>query len=216
MPVNKYVFTFNVSNGNVWLPYLEAYKPIDESDRQLMSEMIWYHRLNEFDPENSPNEFISFHADGVYRVYQLRLDIPLRNNQDLQFNLRAFSFDRGRFPFSTWTSDKFIEDFHTNVYGGDDPFARRVYGFDKAELSYMDENGNSLQLAEGDFMIPGLDVSYHFYPRIPALKRRNIYTNIGFQLGGNISRINPTMDLAYVITGVKKIDLKRSETSPLD
>ncbi len=206
---HKISLTFNISNGNVWLPYVKAYKPLNESDINEMKSMVWHWREAYFDPINSPSKTIEFSADGVIRLYQLNLSIPLSDQSELKLNSRAFSIDPGKVPYSLATSDQFIEWFHSHIHGGEDPFARKVYGLNQASISYTDENGKTLKLNRGDFIFAGIDLSYYYYPHFYSLKKRNLYTNFGFQMGVNLSKINPSLDLGLNTSLIKKINFKR-------
>ena len=210
-PAKKPSISLNISNGNVWLPYVKAYKPIRETDRNITRSFVWHEREGNFDYINSPTKSIELHADGVYRIYHLRIDLPIFNNRELKLNIRAFSVDDGNFPFSTLTSDRFIEWFHTNIKGGEDPFARKIYGYNQTKIKYTDENGKSLELNGGNFIIPGFDLAYQSYPDFNDLRNRNIFTSFGVQLGVNISKINPSLDLGITSSINKKIAFKKRE-----
>ncbi len=198
----------NISNGNVWLPNVKAYIPLDETDIYTMQNYIWHEREAFYDEENSPSKTIEFHADGVIRFYQINLNIPLSAKHELKINTRAFSIDAGKVPYSLLTSDRFIEWFHSNISGGEDPFARKHYGLEHALIRYTDNNGKNLEINEGDLMLSGIDLSYSYYPVINSLAKKNIYTNISVLLGANVSHINPSLDLGFNSSIIKEIDLR--------
>lgn len=201
--------SLNISTGNVWLPNVTGYYPSDENDRNTMRGFAWHLREGRYD-KNSPGGIAELHADGILRNYQVKFNIPISNNQELKFYTRMFSVTAGKVPYALLNSDQFIEWFHSNVAGGEDPFSRKVYGLNQAQLFYMDINGNSLLLKDGDFIFSGIDLSYYYYPNFNYLATRNILTNIGLQSGLNISKVNPSIDLGVNLTGIKKIKPKKS------
>jgi hypothetical protein len=208
---SKYSISINISNGNVWLPHVKGYIPVNQSDINSMERILWHGREGIFDRVNTPSKTMDFHADGVYRVYQLKLNIPVYKKFEFRINVRSFSIDEGNSPFSLLTSDQFIEWFHSNIKGGEDPFARKVYGFNKEQVTYTDQKGKTFSLSKGDYVFSGLDFSYYYYPRINFLKNKNICLNFGLQTGINVTRINPALDFGlnstinkYFIFGSKK------------
>jgi len=204
----KISLAINLSSGNVWLPYVEAHQPLGEDERNLVRSYPWHQRYAHFDQNASPSESIKFHADGVVRFYQVNLSFPLAEKHDLNINARAFSLDEGRVPYSLLSSDRFIEWFHSNIYGGEDPFARKVYGLEKAMIHYEDENGNVLEMQDGGLKLSGLDLSYNYYPDFVVLQERGVYTNFGLQLGGNFYHSNPSLDLGLQSSLVKNFYLR--------
>lgn len=202
----KASITLNYSGGNVWLPYVKAYNPLNEDDRDEMKNNIWYNREVNFDI-NNPSKVTEFQADGVIREYQLKLNLPISENHEIKLNSRMFSLDRGRFPYSGLTSDQFIEWFHSNIAGGEDPFARKDYGFNQANIYYKDADGKTMQIDNGDFIFSGIDLSYYYYPDWYFLQKREIYLNIGLQTGLNLSKINSSLDLGLNFTALKRVKL---------
>ncbi len=207
-PAKKISLSINISSGNVWLPYVKAYQPLREDDRNVMRTLPWHERDAHFDQSFSPSESFEFHADGVIRFYHVTLNIPLAKKHDLNINTRMFSLDEGRVPYSTLTSDRLIEWFHSNIYGGEDPFARKVYGLEKAKIHYVDENGKTLEMQKGGLAFSGIDVSYSYYPDFMALRKRGLFTNFGLQLGGNLHQSNPSLDLGLFSSLIKKIKFR--------
>ncbi|MCK9611971.1 MAG: hypothetical protein PHR81_07040 [Bacteroidales bacterium] len=205
----KISFSFNVSSGNVWLPYVKAYKPVNESDKDVLSSYVWHERETYFDELNTPARTIEFIADGVIRLYQLELNIPLSANQELKINSRAISLDPGKPPFSLLTSDQFIEWFHSNIAGGEDPFGRKVHGLNRTDFFYKDENGKTLKIKNGDLVLTGIDISYYYYPRFNVLQKKGFYTNFGIQLGANLSPANPSMDIGINSSLMKQFKLRK-------
>jgi hypothetical protein len=206
-PSEKSSIALNISSGNVWLPYVKGYFPLNVSDINSMENIVWSAREFSFDFINSPSKTIEFHADAVIRLYQFNLIIPISHNFELKLNTRCVSADRGNIPFSLLTSDQFIEWFHSTLAGGEDPFARKVYGFNKTKISYTDENGKTFTLDNGDFIFSGVDVILYYYPTFKSLIKRNIYINFGLQTGINTNRINPSLDIGLNSSVNKQITI---------
>lgn len=209
---DKISISFGINSGNVWLPYVKSFEPINQSDRDLVGRKIWPERQWFFYNIYKINKVktTELHADGLIRQYQLKLNIPLNKKQELKISSRIISLDPGNVPVSLLTSDQFLEWFHTNIHGGEDPFARKDYGFNKAKIRYKDKNGRVLQMYNGDVIFTGINLSYFYYPDFKGLARRNIYTNFGSQLGINTSKYNPSIDLGINSTIVKKFEFKKS------
>lgn len=203
----KVSLAVSISNGNVWLPYVKAYKPLNEDDKQAMRNLNWHERALNFDTINTPSRTMEFQADGIIRFYQVKLDIPLPGSQELRINTRMFSLDPGNSPYASLTSDKFIEWFHSNVSGGEDPFARKAYGFNQAKIRYSDINGKTFEVNNGDFIFSGIDLTYYYYPHFKLLENRKIYTNFGAQLGFNLNALNPGFDVGFNPSITKMFDL---------
>jgi len=182
--------------------------PLTEADKSAMRNIGWHERAYNYDTINTPSKTIGSLADGIIRLYQIKIVIPLSANQELKINTRMFSLDPGNSPYASLTSDKFIEWFHSNISGGEDPFARKAYGFNQAKISYTDKNGRTFNVDNGDFIFSGIDLSYSLYPNFKPLENRNIYTNFGLQLGININSINPGLDFGFNPSIIKKINFK--------
>lgn len=207
-PDQRMSVTTSYSSGNVWLPYVKSYAPINNEDRLAMQNYLWHERESRYDVSNSPSKTMEFHADGIIREYQIKLNFPISDKHEIKVNNRMFSIDAGEIPYSLLSSDQFIEWFHSNIYGGEDPFARKVYGFNQAKISYTDSHGEKIELDKGDFVFSGIDLSYYYYPDSKFLKSRNIYTNLGLQTGINTSKVNPSLDLGLNVTILKMMKLK--------
>jgi len=211
-PSRKVSVSLNISSGNVWLPYVKAYIPINEADREAMRKLVWHVREGNFDAINTPSHTTDMMADGTIRLYQLKFKIPISSKTEFMINTRMFSLDPGNLPYSTLTSDQFIEWFHSHLMGGDDPFARKVYGYNHVSIHFKDQNGNVFQMHNGDFLFTGIDLSCYYYPDFKSFEKRNFYTSFGLQLGINVNDVNPSVDIGINPTLIKKFKLnKRSE-----
>ncbi|WP_281234740.1 hypothetical protein [Flavobacterium gelatinilyticum] len=205
---DKYSFSFEVSSGNVVLPYVKSYELTDPNDRETSKNLVWHVREYAFDLDKVPAKTKEFTADGVIRSYRLTFTLPLTINHELNFSLRSNSLDRGKYPFSFFTSDESIEWFHRNIAGGKDPFSRYHYGINQAGISYKDENDKVLTMDNNDFIIPGIDINYNYYPKLEMNKKHRIYLNFGAQLGINTSQYNPAADIGFSSSILKKMIVK--------
>ncbi len=207
-PSKKISVSFTISSGNVWLPYVKAYIPVHEADRDAMRKFIWHEREGNFD-FSTPSRTMDFEADGTIRLYLLKFNIPLSTASELRISTRMFSLDGGRLPFSSLTSDQFIEWFHSHISGGEDPFARKVFGYNHAGMYYTDQEGNVFRMQNQESLFTGIDLSYYYYPRIEWLEKSNLYTSLGLQLGVNVNKVNAAADIGINPTLVKRFVLNK-------
>jgi len=202
-------FTLTISNGNIWLPKTIGNIPTNKEDKDAVAAFSWHERDGYFDFSTTPNTSLTFEADGVFRLYLPQLQLPINNNHFLTLSSRIVSFDSGKFPFSTFTNDNFIEWVHSNVAGGEDPFARKVNGLNNpASFYYSDRNEKTITMKGGEVVLSGFDINHYFFPSIPFLKTNNIDVSFSSQLGINISKINPGVDLGGIIGIGKTYKLK--------
>jgi len=205
---DKYSFSFEVSSGNVVLPFVKSYELTDPNDQKASENLPWHARQFSFDLNKVPAKTREFIADGVIRSYRLSFTLPITINHELNFSLRTNSLDGGKYPYSIFTSDESIEWFHRNIAGGKDPFSRYHYGVNKAGISYKDQNDKILTMDNGDFTIPGLDINYTYYPQLKMNEKHHIYLNFSTQLGINTSKYNPVADLGISSSILKKMIIK--------
>jgi hypothetical protein len=194
-----------LESGNVWGPNVKTYIPNDPELRRELSNIEWFSRQYFVDEEQLDAGFFEIETDGVIKGLRGNLTIPTGKNQELIVGFRAFLLTNGKFPFSSLTTDRFIEFFHDNVAGGDDPFDRRVFGLDRARFLYTDRNGRSFNLGNGDFLTAGIETHYYYYPTF--LNDKKIYFNLGGHLGTNLSEYNMSMDIGASVAGVKQFDI---------
>jgi len=211
-PPEKCSFSFEVSSGNVVLPYVKSYELINPADKEIAESLPWHVREYAFNLNEVPAKTKEFIADGVIRSYRFTFSLPLSANHELNLGIRSGSLDKGKYPFSFFTSDESIEWFHSNIAGGEDPFSRRYYGLNKAELYYKDENDNVIRMKNGDFAIQGIEVNYFYYPKLEINKKHKIYLNFGTHLGLNTSRYNPVADIGISSSAIKKIAVNAKNT----
>ncbi|MBC8757710.1 hypothetical protein H2O64_23790 [Kordia sp. YSTF-M3] len=195
----------SLESGNIWGPNVKTFIPTNTSLRNEMRGIAWFSRQYFVDEELIDAESFEIETDGVIKGLRGDFTIPTAKNQELVIGFRAFILTNGKFPFSSLTTDKFIEFFHDNVAGGDDPFDRRVFGLDKATFLYKDRNGRELNLGNGDFLTAGIETHYYYYPEF--LNDKKIYFNLGAHLGTNLSEYNMSMDFGLSAAGVKQFDL---------
>lgn len=210
-PVAKKYLSIQLSSANVWNPRVTAYKPLLESDRIFLSTIPWHNREFSFDYNSIPTESLSLHADAVIKGLLLSFVMPLAKHQEIQINLRSYLYTKGKFPFSILSSDQFLEYFHSNIAGGEDPFARRVYGLDRVEMHFIDENEKVIEKTDGDFVIPGLEMHYTYFVPSSFLASRKVYFNIGAHLGINTTSYNPSSDIGISAAFIKQYELNQNQ-----
>ena len=190
-----------INSGNIWGQPVTVYVPSLQEDRERLADVIYYDRIYDFDEVNSPSDTYFFQYDGVLKDIRINYTQPLGTKSELNIGLRSFLLTKGKLPFTGLTGDQFIEWFHSNIAGGEDPFGRRQLGMDNAYINYLDRNGNEMEINAGDFVFSGIESSYIYYPEY--FLHSNISLNFGAHLGINTSTYNQSLDLGVSIAGVK-------------
>ncbi len=192
-----------VESGNVWGTQIKTYIPNNLTVRDEVRKHEWHQAQYFFDEETLDSKLFELQIDGVIKGFHINTNFKIADKHELNVGLRIFALTKGKMPFSSLTSDKFIENFHDNVAGGNDPFDREVFGYNRANISYLDRNGNVLQLNNNDLFIGGIETSYYYYPN--ALSKYNLFLSFGGHLGTNLSKYNMSLDLGLSANIVKKI-----------
>jgi len=205
---NKHGFNVEYSMGNVWLPEVSAYYPTNDADRAEIERYVWHFRGH----KNLQNpDSISFQADGVLRTYLFSYDIPFKEGHRLSVNAKVYSLDGGKLPFSTISSDRFIEWFHSNIAGGEDPFARKDYAYDKALIRYRDKDGNQLLLKNGAVGLASIAFNYQYQLSSAWLNSHAVQLQANAVLGLNFNSFNRSLDFGVGVQGMKDFRIfKRS------
>ncbi|TCP28308.1 hypothetical protein EV195_101484 [Tenacibaculum skagerrakense] len=196
-PVDKNELQVSIASANTFNPFVEKYIPKDEATRNEMRQLIWYNRHFFIDQETTPAEYSTIVVDAVFKNIRIDFTTKLTAKSDLTFTLRSYLVTKGLFPFSTITSDNFIEWFHSNIAGGEDPFGRRYYGLNQVNVRYQDKNGRVLTLKDGEFIFGGIETNYFYYPSFPKLTHKNIFMSFGAHMGINTSEYNPSLDFGF-------------------
>ncbi|WP_308993812.1 hypothetical protein QLS71_010275 [Mariniflexile litorale] len=210
-PQKNTTIAFSSISGNNFHPFLETYLPKDPKVRKEQSEFVWHHREFRFEnQETTPADYMNIVIDAVIKEFRLSINIPLNKKNELDIALRSYLINKGKYPFSFFTSDETIEWFHSNLIGGEDPYGRRYYGLNQVNFKYTDRNGNILKLNNNDFFIGGIELNHFYYPTFSINKTKNIYFNFGSHLGINTSKYNPSLDLGISANAIKKIELNNN------
>jgi len=194
-PVKNTKLQFTFASANIFHPFVELFLPEDEAIRNKFKETIWFNRHFFIDQETTPATYENITIDGVFKNLRVDYMKKINSKHELQLTLRSYLITTGKYPFSTITSDEFIEWFHSNIAGGEDPFGRKYYGINQVNIKYQDRNGTSLSLREGQFFVAGLEINHFYYPSISSLKEKNIALNFGTHFGINTTKYNPSIDL---------------------
>jgi len=204
-------FKISLESGNVWSPPVTNYIPNNESDRDIVSQYPWHNREWQINVETLDAKTIEIQTDGVLKGIRGNFIFPIGENQEINVGLRTFILSKGKFPFSIFTGDKFIEFFHDNIAGGDDPFDRKLYDLDSAKIRYKDRNDNVMDIDSGDFIIGGFETSYYYYPESLINDSKNLHFNFGAHLGTNISKYNSSLDLGLSANTIKTYSIKQNK-----
>lgn len=187
---------FDYLSGNVWGQPVKNYIPTTESLRDEASSYVWHGREFAFDESdegfrnNTENFDIAY--DGVIKGLKVKVYIPLNTKNALQVELRSFLLTRGNFPFTGITGDNFIEAVHSNLAGGEDPFQRKEFGLNKAEIHYTDREGRQMKINQNDAFFGGLKLDFYRY--FENFLPYNMHFNVGLHSGINASPFNKSID----------------------
>ncbi|NNL16208.1 MAG: hypothetical protein HKO81_06165 [Flavobacteriaceae bacterium] len=201
--VKRIRLNLSLESGNVWGTPIKTYIPNDKNIRNIIRDVPWHQAQYLFDEDTLSAKSYELQIDGIIKGFRGNIEIKLHKEHELNVGLRLFMLTKGKFPGSIFTGDEFIEFFHKNIGGGDDPFDRGVFGYNKALIKYTDRNGNELKIHNGDFFIGGFETSYYFYPESMINKSRNLHFNFGFHAGTNVSKYNSSIDLGITGNGIK-------------
>ena len=207
-PDSRFSIDLNMSSGNVWGQEVTTYVPTDPDDRERLEDVEFYSRIFEFDTINSPYESFTLQYDGIIKDIRIKATIPVGKKYEVTVSARSFYLTDGSFPLDIFTNDGFIEGFHTNGIGGEDPFGRKELGLDQAGIAYTDREGRELEIVNGDFVFSGIEAAGYYY--IDSFSANNIFMNLGMHLGGNFSQYNNSLDIGASIAGLKDFDMKNN------
>ena len=204
-PVQSKQLKIQIGSGNVWLPSVTGFIPVNTSDRNSIEKLPWHEREFEFNPMEIPSEKIQFQADGVIKSLAVSLAVPLSLNWDWNLKVKSYLLTRGKVPFTLLTNDSFIEWVHTNLVADEDPFARKYYGLDMAGIHYVDENSASIEWDNGTILLPGIESQMNYYPSLDYFNKLGLSLNIGILAGFNLSRFNPSFDMGASINMIQEV-----------
>ncbi len=210
-PSNKLTFQATYSSANVWLPQVIGIIPNDPSTRNYLSQLIWHKRDSVYQGLPQNHDSSVFRADGVLRTIQLDLIYSIAKKHQLKIGITGMLLTEGRIPFSLLTSDEFIETFHSKIAGGEDPFARKHYGFNKAEIYFQPTSGKSLRVKNKTLLLPTIQLSYYYQMETPWLTKNNIQIGLGSHVGFNNTRYNRSVSLGISGYINKSISIKSSQ-----
>jgi hypothetical protein len=210
-PPDRNAFTFTATSGNNFQPPVKAYIPQDPAIRLEFRQTPWHKRkFNFIDQQTTPAETMTIVVDAVIKEFRMGYSLALSTKHEFAVNLRSYLVTKGKFPFTVFTSDEAIEWFHSNIYGGEDPYGRRYYGLNQVNFKYTDRNGKTLELQNNDFFIGGIEFSHYYYPSFGINKTKNIFINFGSHLGINTSKHNASLDFGISLNALKQIYLKNN------
>ena len=209
-PPDNFTLNFSYASANTFHPFVEMYLPKDPATRAQMSELVWYDRHFFIDQQTTPADYENIVIEAVFKNFRVDTNFKIAKNHELGITLRSYLVIKGKFPFSVFTSDEFIEWFHSNIAGGEDPFGRRYYGLNQVNVRYTDRNGRVMELNNGDFFLGGIELNHYYYPRFKGLLQRIIHFNFGSHLGWNTTSTNPSLDIGLSVNLVKEWRLKNS------
>jgi hypothetical protein len=203
-PPRSLLFQLDIGTGNVWLPPTTSYFPKDPATLTQLLKVPWHKRDSVYNllPRNHDSSL--FEADGIIRSIFLKILFPLSKRLSASVQIRSFLITNGKPPFALLTSDAFIEEFHRSVAGGNNPFARNQYGYNKAAIYYQDKNGNYIKFHNNQFVLSGIQSDLFYYPELRWLKKHHASITTGLHTGVNTTTRMPLLDLGLSATFQKQ------------
>lgn len=189
-PVNKISVDATYSSANIWLPQVIGIVPRDAASQQFLSTVVWHKRDSVYQGLPQNQDSTVFRADGVLRTFYFDINYNIHKNHSLKLSVTGALLTQGTMPFSILTNDGFIETFHSKIAGGEDPFARKHYGFDKAEIYLQDTKGKTLHIKNHTFLIPSIQLSYYYHIKTDWLQKNKINAGTGAHIGLNTTSYN--------------------------
>ncbi len=208
-PIDKISFQIDYQSANVWGQPVENFIANTAELRNKVSVLPWHKResaVNQNDEDfikSTDNFKIAY--DGVIKSLKANLKIPLDKRNQLGIELRSFMLTDGKFPFSFLTGDDFIEGFHSNIAGGEDPFQRREFGLNQAKISYKDRHDRMMEINKNDVLFGGLQINYTHY--LKSFSPFGFNLNFGLHTGFNLSPFNKSIDLGFTANAMRIFDL---------
>lgn len=199
----------NLESGNVWGTQIKTYIPNDIEVRNESRKHDWHQAQYFFDEETLDSKLYELQIDGVIKGLRLHSSFNLSSNQEFNVGVRLFILSNGKSPFTIFTSDSFIEGFHNKIAGGNDPFDRKVFGYNKALIKYIDRDGIVLELNNNDLFMGGLETSYYYY--LNSSTTQSILINFGAHLGYNFSSYNNSLDFGLSSNATKVIPIDKKK-----
>lgn len=198
-PEDKLSLQFDYLSANVWGQSVENYIPTTQALKNFVAPYEW-HRKEFFVDRNdetfqSSTENFKIAYDGVIKGLKAKVYVPINSKNALQLELRSFLLTDGSFPFTGITGDDFIEAVHSNIAGGEDPFQRREFGLNQAQIDYTDRQGRRMQIDENEGFFGGVKVDFYHY--FENLLPYDTHFNIGLHSGVNTSPYNKSIDLGF-------------------
>lgn len=199
-PTENFQLNLYANSGNVWGTPVTVYVPKDETIRQQVRAHAWHQAQYFFDAEALETETYNLQIDGVIKSFRIESKFALNEKSEITIGSRFFMLTSGKTPFSLITGDDFIENFHEKIAGGDDPFDRKVFGLNRAQINYTDRNGQTMTIERNDLVFGGFETSYYYYPT--NWSTTSFKANIGSHLGINLSKYNTSLDIGTTFNGI--------------
>lgn len=208
---NRFSIQLDYLSANVWGQPVENYIPTNPELKKKVSKFPWHTRefqVNKND-ESFLNQTENFNIayDGVIKGLKAKVEIPLNKTNALHLQLRSFVLTNGRLPFTGITGDDFIEAFHSNVAGGEDPFQRQAFGLNQAGISYKDRNDNLMKINNNDLFFGGIKADFYHYFDFENLWDINF--NVGIHPGLNLTSYNQSLDLGFSMNAHKNFRIQK-------
>jgi len=211
-PVSNTTVQIDLGSANIWLPEVRGYLPQDPQAVDHLSSFPWHQRDSVFQGMPRNYDSMVFRADGVIKTIQLQAHFRISRKLELSVGMRNFLLTGGSDPTTLLTGDGFIESFHEHVAGGTDPFARKQYGLNQAEIYYQGPDGTPVHFQKGNFVVAGITTDLIYYPDFNLFKQHCIYLQTGMHLGLNTTAYNRGIDAGISVGVFKQYPVGKANT----
>lgn len=170
-------FTVGYSFANVWHPQSTVFYPQNLTPAQTreVNSMYITDRPEYFEEQGIETRQKTFSTDGVLQSLSFTYLKQFARKGSLILKLNTHALAGGSFPLHYLASDKFIEKFHTWV-DLEDNFGRKLFDFNRAQVSYQDENGRTINLSKGNVFAGTFET--HYYHSLWKIDRRASYLSM--------------------------------------
>lgn len=208
-PVKQTTINVGLSTANIWLPEVKAYLPHSKEATQHLSTFVWHKRDSVFQAMPRNYDSTVFSADGVFRTINVNVRIKTSTYAELEISTKCLWLTGGQAPTALFTSDGFIEDFHSNIKGGEDPFVRKQYTYNQAAIFYQDKEEKKIDLKNGRMLIPNIQANYYLYANNAWLKKYTMQASAGLHLCVNLPQFSRAVDGGVSVVFLKQFATQR-------
>ena len=207
-------FSLSYTMANTWHPQAWFYYPqnLTAEQQKVNSELYMTWRPTYFETIGAETKVKTFQSDGVLQHFRFAWIRKWKEKNSFILNMNAHLLSGGGSPLHYLVSDHFIEAFHSS-FAVDDNYGRKLYPFNKANIQFIDEDGNKYRKDKGDWFTSVIDM--HYYRQLYSRNTANthILANGGLHLSLPLNSLH-----RYIIPGLSvgfRLDKLTSEKTSI-